>query len=211
MIFGIDITVALFYLFATLMIAAALAVISTRNPVYSALFLVLTFFTAAALWILMQVEFLGIVLVVVYVVAVMVLFLFVIMMVDMNLAPLKAGFIRYLPIGIGVALVMAGELLLVQWARGRFGAEQFPIPADRAADYSNTEAVGEGMYTQFLLPFEVAGIILLVAIVAAIALTQRRRTDALKQSPARLVRVKRDERVRLVKMKSEAPAQGDRT
>ncbi len=105
---------------------------------------------------------------------------------------------------------MAGELLLVLWARDRFGTEQFPVPTPRDADYSNTQAVGEWMYTQFLLPFEVAGIILLVAIVAAIALTQRRRNDAKVQNPSRQVRVKREERVRLVKMKSEAPATGDR-
>lgn len=209
MMFGIEVTQIVFYLFSAIMLAAALGVITSRNPVYSALFLVLTFFTAAGLWILLEVEFLGIVLVVVYVGAVMVLFLFVVMMLDINLVPLKEGFTRYLPVGVGVAIIMAGELLLVLWARDRFGAEQFPIPTPRDADYSNTRAVGEWMYTQFLLPFEVAGIILLVAIVAAIALTQRRRTDAKVQNPSRQVRVNRDERVRLVKMKSE-PAQSDR-
>lgn len=208
--FGFDIPLILFYAFSVVLIGAALAVISSRNPVYSALFLVLTFFTAAALWLLLQVEFLGIVLVVVYVGAVMVLFLFVVMMLDINLDPMKEGFIRYLPIGIGVAIIMAGELLMVLWARDRLGPDQFPAPAPRGADYSNTEAVGEWMYTQFLLPFEVAGIILLVAIVAAIALTQRRRSDARVQNPARQVRVKREERVRMVKMKSEAPATGDK-
>jgi len=210
MMFGIDIPVALFYAFSFVLLGAALGVISTRNPVYSALFLVLAFFTAAALWILLQVEFLGIVLVVVYVGAVMVLFLFVLMMLDINLDPMREGFIRYLPVGIGVAIIMAGELLLVLWARDRLGPDQFPAPPMRDADYSNTRAVGEWMYTNFLLPFEVAGVILLVAIVAAIALTQRRRTDARTQNPSRQVRVKRDERVRLVKMKSEAPATGDR-
>ncbi len=210
MIFGIDIQLALFYLFSAVMLGAALAVISARNPVYSALFLVLTFFSAASLWILLQVEFLGIVLVVVYVGAVMVLFLFVVMMLDINLDPLKEGFTRYLPVGIGVAIVMAGELLLVLWARDRLGPDRFPAPPLRDADYSNTRAVGEWMYTQFLLPFEVAGIILLVAIVAAIALTQRRRSDARVQVPARQVRVKREERVRLVKMKSEMPAKGEK-
>ena len=208
--FGIDLTLILFYAFSVILLGSALAVISSRNPVYSALFLVLTFFTAAALWILLQVEFLGIVLIVVYVGAVMVLFLFVVMMLDINLDPMKEGFIRYLPVGIGVAIVMAGELLMVLWARDQLGADRFAPPPARDAAYSNTEAVGEWMYTQFLLPFEVAGIILLVAIVAAIALTQRRRTDARVQSPSRQVRVKREERVRLVKMKSEAPATGDR-
>jgi len=208
--FGIEVTQIVFYLFSAIMLGAALGVITSRNPVYSALFLVLTFFTAAGLWILLEAEFLGIILVVVYVGAVMVLFLFVVMMLDINLVPLKEGFIRYLPVGIGVALVMAGELLLVFWARDRFGVEQFPVPPARDADYSNTQAVGEWMFTQYLLPFEVAGIILLVAIVAAIALTQRRRPDAKVQSPSRQVRVKRNERVRLVKMKSEKPATGDR-
>ncbi len=206
MIMGIDLQVILFYLFSAVLVGAALAVISSRNPVYSALFLVLTFFTAAALWILLQVEFLAVVLVVVYVGAVMVLFLFVVMMLDINLVPLKEGFVRYMWIGIPVALIMAFELLAVMWAKGRFGTDQFPVPADRAADYSNTRAVGEWLYTQFLLPFEVAGLILLVAMVAAIALTVRQRKDVKTQKPSRQVRVKRDERVRLVKMKSEAPA-----
>ncbi len=208
--FGIEPTVFLFYTFATVLVGAALAVITSRNPVYSVLFLVLCFFTAAGLWILLEVEFLGLGLIVVYVGAVMVLFLFVIMMLDLKVDPLKEGFIRYLPVGIGVAIIMAGELLLVLWARDRFGPDVFPAPEPRAADYNNTREVGEWMYTQFLLPFEVAGLILLVAIVAAIALTQRRRSDARVQSPSRQVRVKREERVRLVKMKSEAPATGDR-
>ncbi|MEJ2535232.1 MAG: NADH-quinone oxidoreductase subunit J [Gammaproteobacteria bacterium] len=193
----------LFYLFAGVMIAAATAVILSRNPVYSALCLVLTFFTAAALWILLEVEFLAVVLVLVYVGAVMVLFLFVVMMLDINLVPLKEGFIRYLPVGLAVASLMAAELLAVIWARGRLGLEAFPAPTPRAADYSNTRAVGEWMYTQFLLPFEVAGIILLVAIVAAISLTLRRRPDSRRQIPSRQVRIKRDERVRLVAMETE--------
>ena len=208
--FGIDVTIILFYAFAAVIVGASLGVITARNPVYCVLFLVLAFFTSAALWILLQVEFLGISLIVVYVGAVLVLFLFVVMMLDIKLDPLKEGFTRYLPIGIGVAIVMAGELFLVLWAQDRLGPEFFPTPEPVPADYSNTRAVGEAMYTEFLLPFEVAGVILLVAIVAAIALTQRRRSDALAQSPARQVQVKPEERVRLVKMKSEAPATGDR-
>jgi NADH-quinone oxidoreductase subunit J len=208
--FGIDVTVVLFYALSTVLVGAALGVITARNPVYCVLFLVLAFFTAAALWILLQVEFLGISLIVVYVGAVLVLFLFVVMMLDIKVDPLKEGFTRYLPIGIGVAIIMAGELFLVLWANDRVGPEFFPTPEPVPADYSNTRAVGEAMYTDFLLPFEVAGVILLVAIVAAIALTQRRRGDALAQSPARQVQVKPEERVRLVKMKSEAPATGDR-
>ena len=208
--FGIDVTIILFYAFAAVIVGASLGVITARNPVYCVLFLVLAFFTSAALWILLQVEFLGISLIVVYVGAVLVLFLFVVMMLDIKVDPLKEGFTRYLPIGIGVAIIMAGELFLVLWANDRVGPEFFPTPEPVPADYSNTRAVGEAMYTDFLLPFEVAGVILLVAIVAAIALTQRRRGDALAQSPARQVQVKPEERVRLVKMKSEAPATGDR-
>jgi NADH-quinone oxidoreductase subunit J len=195
-------TQVLFYAFAGVMLASSLAVISVRNPVYSVLFLVLTFFTAAALWMLLEAEFLAIVLVVVYVGAVMVLFLFVVMMLDINLVPLKEGFIRYLPIGILVALVMAGELLSVLWARQRLGAEFFPPPPGHELGYSNTQAIGEWLYSHFLLPFEVAGIILLVAIIAAVALTLRSRPKVKTQNPAHQVRIKRQERVRLVKMPS---------
>jgi NADH-quinone oxidoreductase subunit J len=208
--FGIDVTVALFYAFSAVLVGASLGVITARNPVYCVLFLVLAFFTAAALWLLLQVEFLGLSLIVVYVGAVLVLFLFVVMMLDIKVDPLKEGFTRYLPVGIGVAIVMAGELFLVFWANDRLGPENFPTPEPVPLDYSNTRAVGEAMYTDFLLPFEVAGVILLVAIVSAIALTQRRRSDALSQSPDRQIQVKAQERLRVVKMKSEAPATGDR-
>ena len=192
-----------FFAFSLTMIGAATGVITVRNPVYAALFLVLTFFSAAAIWMLLEAEFLAIVLVVVYVGAVMVLFLFVVMMLDINLAPLNEGFIRYLPVGLLVALAMAAELMTVIWLRGRFGADLYPQPAAHPADYSNTAAIGERLYTEFLLPFEVAGIILLVAIIAAIALTIRKRPDVRTQIPAQQVRVRRDERVRLVKMESE--------
>ena len=194
----------IFYIFSIVMIGAAIMVISVRNPVYAALFLVLTFFSAAALWLLLEVEFLAIVLVLVYVGAVMVLFLFVVMMLDINMTPIKEGFIRYLPAGIMIALVMAIELLMVFWARGRFSPDQWPTPVEHPEGYSNTQAVGEWLYTQYLLPFEVAGIILLVAIVAAVSLTLRRRPEAKRQNPARQVQVKRDERVRIVKMESES-------
>ncbi len=208
MIMGFELPEVLFYAFSFVLVGAALGVITSRNPVYSALFLVLTFFTAASIWILLEVEFLAIVLVVVYVGAVMVLFLFVIMMLDINLVPLTEGFISYLPAGILVAAVILLELLTVLWARGRFGADQFPAPDRHPAGYSNTREIGEWMYTQFLLPFELAGIILLVAMIAAIALTLRKRSDVRTQSPSRQVRVKRDERVRMVKMKSEKPTGG---
>ena len=197
-----------FYFFSLIMIGAATGVITSRNPVYAALFLVLTFFTAAAIWMLLEAEFLSIVLIVVYVGAVMVLFLFVVMMLDINLEPLSAGFVSYLPIGLVVAIVMAAELLTVIWAKERFSESAFPIPSAHPEGYSNTAAIGERLYTQFLLPFEVAGIILLVAIIAAIALTLRKRPDVKTQKPALQVRVKRDERVRLVNMPSESTDTG---
>jgi NADH-quinone oxidoreductase subunit J len=201
------ITEIVFYAFSLVLVAAAVAVITARNPVYSALFLVLAFFSAAAIWMLLEVEFLAIILILVYVGAVMVLFLFVIMMLDINLAPLKEGFIRYLPVGIAVAALMALELLVVVWSKGRFGTDAFPIPPGHPEGFSNTKAVGELLFTNYLLAFEVAGVILLVAIIAAIALTLRQRTGAKRQNPSLQVRVRRDERVRLVKMDSE-PRQG---
>lgn len=194
-----------FYAFSLVMVFAAVSVITVRNPVYSVLFLILAFFSAAAIWMLLEAEFLAIILIVVYVGAVMVLFLFVIMMLDINLVPFKEGFIRYLPVAILVAVVMAIELLMVMWSRGRFGADMFPMPAANSADYSNTRELGQLLYTNYLLPFEVAGIILLVAIVAAVALTLRTRPGIKTQNPAEQVKARRDESVRLVKMKSEKP------
>jgi NADH-quinone oxidoreductase subunit J len=196
-----------FYAFSLVMLAGAVMVITVRNPVYAALSLVLTFFSASALWMLLEVEFLAIILILVYVGAVMVLFLFVVMMLDINVAPLKEGFIRYLPAGITVAVLMAVELLLVIWSKGRFEEGAYPLPAPGPEGYSNTKAVGELLFTNYLLAFEVAGVILLVAIVAAVALTHRQRTGRHRQNPSLQVRVQRDERVRLVKMKSE-PRQG---
>ncbi len=194
-----------FYVFSLVLVLAAAAVITSRNPIYSVLFLVLAFFSASAIWMLMEAEFLAIILVVVYVGAVMVLFLFVVMMLDINLVPLKEGFTRYLPVAVLVAVAMAVELLMVLWSRGRFGVEMFPIPAPKSADYSNTRELGELLYTNYLLPFEIAGVILLVAIVAAVALTLRTRPGTKKQDPAQQIRTRRDESVRLVKMKSEKP------
>jgi NADH-quinone oxidoreductase subunit J len=196
-----------FYAFSLVMLTGAVMVITVRNPVYAALSLVLTFFSASALWMLLEVEFLAIILILVYVGAVMVLFLFVVMMLDINVAPLKEGFIRYLPAGITVAVLMAVELLLVIWSKGRFEEGAFPLPAPGPVGYSNTKAVGEWLFTNYLLAFEVAGVVLLVAIVAAVALTLRQRTGGHRQNPSLQVRVQRDERVRLVKMKPE-PRQG---
>jgi len=197
-----------FYGFSLLLTGAAIMVITVRNPVYAAMFLVLAFFSSAAIWMLLEAEFLAIILVLVYVGAVMVLFLFVVMMLDINLAPLKEGFIRYLPVGIAVALVMAAELLVVIWTHGRFGAAAFALPAPHPDGYSNTKEVGEWLFTHFLLPFEAAGIILLIAIIAAIALTLRKRTEIKTQNPARQAMVRSADRVRIARMRPEPRQDG---
>jgi NADH-quinone oxidoreductase subunit J len=189
----------LFYLFAGITLGAALGVITAKNSVHAALYLVLTFFSCALLWILLRAEFLGIALVLVYVGAVMVLFLFVVMMLDVEAAPLREGFTRYLPFGAFVALVMALELSALLGAR-YFGADKFPNPGDAALPVSNTAAIGELMYTRYVFPFEVASLILLVAIIAAIALTHRRRTGVRVQDIAEQVAVKSADRMRIVKM-----------
>ena len=189
-----------FYLFGTVLILAALSVITSRNPVYSVLFLVLAFFSAACIWLLLEAEFLAVILVLVYVGAVMVLFLFVVMMLDINLAPLKAGFTRYLPVGGLVAIAMAVQLFLAFWARGM---ETQVMPAPMPEGYSHIRDLGERLFTHFLYPFEIAGIILLVAIIAAVMLTHRRRPETKYQDPSRQVKVRREERVRLLKIESE--------
>jgi NADH-quinone oxidoreductase subunit J len=193
-----------FYAFASVAILSALSVVSVRNPVHAVLFLILTFFSSACLWILADAEFLGIALVLVYVGAVMVLFLFVVMMLDIKFAPLREGFARYLPVGIVVAIVMALEMMVL------IGLARFeqPFPsADpaAAAGMSNTEWLGKAMFTEYLYPFEIAAVILTVAIVAAIAITLRRKVNVKAQDPARQVQVRREDRVRLVKMKAETP------
>ncbi|MGI9302636.1 MAG: NADH-quinone oxidoreductase subunit J [Gammaproteobacteria bacterium] len=191
-----------FYFFALVMIASALCMITSRNPVHAALFLVLTFFTSAAIWMLMEAEFLAITLVLVYVGAVMVLFLFVVMMLDINVAKLRAGFIGYLPLGIAVAAIMVFEMAIV------VTSETFerPNPDPAPAGFSNTEALGAVLYTDYVYPFEIAAVILLVAIIAAIALTMRKRPQTKYQNPAEQVVVRREDRVRLVSMGSEIPA-----
>ena len=192
----------IFFIFAAIVLASGVAVITVRNPVNAALFLVLTFFTSAGLWILLEAEFLAITLVLVYVGAVMVLFLFVVMMLDINLTPLKEGFVEYLPVAVGVGLIMAVELILVL-SRNFFGEENFPQPETRSADFSNTEQLGELLYTEYLFQFEVAAVILLVAIIAAIALTMRKRPETKYQNPSKQIRVSKSERLRVVKMDAE--------
>ena len=178
-----------FYVFAAILLLAALRVITARNPVHCALYLVLAFFTASAIWLLLRAEFLALTLIVVYVGAVMVLFLFVVMMLDINLERLREGFWKNLPLAVVVGGVMAFEMVAVL-AQRYFGA------ATRTrvmpADYSNTKELGRVLYTQYVYAFEIAAVILLVAIIAAIALTLRRRKDSKAQDPARQVAVRRD-------------------
>jgi NADH-quinone oxidoreductase subunit J len=187
-----------FYAFGGVLLIAGLAVITARNPVHAALFLVLAFFTAAALWLLLRAEFLAITLVVVYVGAVMVLFLFVVMMLDINLERVREGFWRNLPLALIVGGIMVLEMVAV--LANRIFATR---PVDVAPGYSNTKELGRVLYTQYAFAFEIAAVLLLVAIIAAIALTLRRRKDSRSQDPAAQVRARREDRVRLVSMPSE--------
>jgi len=188
----------LFYSFAAILIAAALGVIVARNPVYSALSLVLAFFTSAALWLLIEAEFLAIVLVLVYVGAVMVLFLFVVMMLDINIQEIKRGFTRYAWLGWLVSTVVIAQMAAVYGLKN-FGIDASVTVVRNAADHSNTRELGEVLYTQYVYPFELAAVLLLVAIVAAIALTMRRRPGFKPQDVAKQVAVRRQDRVRLIK------------
>jgi len=189
-----------FYVFSAVLLVAALRTITARNPVHCALFLVLAFFTAAAIWLLLRAEFLALTLVVVYVGAVMVLFLFVVMMLDINLERLREGFWKNLPLAIVVGGVMAFEMVAVLAQRTIGAAPRTrPVPAD----YSNTKELGRVLYTQYAYAFEIAAVILLVAIVAAIALTLRQRKDSKSQDVAQQMAARKDQRVRLVQMPSE--------
>lgn len=191
----------LFYVFAAILVTAATRVITARNPVHSALFLVLSFFTAAAIWMLLKAEFLSIILVLVYVGAVMVLFLFVVMMFDINLDKMREGFWGYFPlaaiIGVVIALEMAAVLMRGFW---------MPEPLIPAASdmIGNTKELGKLIYTQYVYAFEIAAVILLVAIIAAVALTMRRRKDSKHFHPSDAVKVNRNDRIRIVSMKSES-------
>jgi NADH-quinone oxidoreductase subunit J len=189
----------LFYSFAAILVLAALGVITARNPVHSALFLVLAFVQSAALWLLLEAEFLAIVLVLVYVGAVMVLFLFVVMMLDINVAKMRQGFTRFLPLGGLVAVIVALQVSYVV----RFRAEGVPfmtVPERLPADHSNTRELGRVLYTEHVYAFEISAMILLLAIVAAIVLTMRHRPGYKAQDVAKQVAVRREDRVRLVKM-----------
>ena len=195
-----DYALALFYAFAATAVASAVGVIGARNPVHAALLLVLTFFSVACTWLLVGAEFLGVALVLVYVGAVMVLFLFVVMMLDIHTATERAGFTRYFPLAAVVAVIMALQMLALIGVQ-RFGETvESPDPA-LSTGVSNTEWIGQALFREYVLPFEIAAVILTVAIIAAIALTLRHRGGVKRQDPARQVRVKRDERLRIVKMK----------
>ena len=189
-----------FYLFGAILIGSALSVVTVGNPIYAALFLVLSFFSAACIWMLMQAEFLAIVLVLVYVGAVMVLFLFVVMMLDVNVNPASEGFARYLPIGLLVVFAMGVQMFLVIWTRGM---QNQLMPEPKPEGYSHTSELGLLLYTDYIYAFEIAAVLLLVAIIAAISLTHRKRPETRHQDPTQQIKVRREERVRLVKMKSE--------
>jgi NADH-quinone oxidoreductase subunit J len=192
----------LFWVFSTVLIGAALGVILARNPVHSVLYLVLCFFNAAVLWLLIQAEFLAIVLVLVYVGAVMVLFLFVVMMLDIDLEELRKGFVRNAPLGALIAFIMLVELAYVLWVR-RLGIDLPGEVAPAAAGASNTAEIGAVLYTRYAYPFQLAAIVLLIAIVAAITLTMRRRPGHKVQDIASQVAAKAADRVRLVSMPPE--------
>jgi NADH-quinone oxidoreductase subunit J len=194
---------AVFWFFAFVLVTAAVCVITARNPVHSALFLVLSFFTAAALWMLLRAEFLAIALVLVYVGAVMVLFLFVVMMLDINLAELRQGFTRFAWLGWLTALAVIVEITGVVWARGGLGIDASHGGVPTSPTYSNTLELGRVLYTRYAYPFELAAMVLLVAIVAAIALTMRRRAGLKQQDIAAQVAVRRADRLHIVKMEPE--------
>ena len=192
----------LFYCFATILIGAALGVIFSRNPVHAVMFLVLAFFESAMLWLLIEAEFLAIVLVLVYVGAVMVLFLFVVMMLDIDVERMKGGYTRYLPLGLIIAGLMVVELMQIIWWRSSadIASGGFVATPD---GYSNTEALGAVLYTEHVYAFEIAAVILLLAIVAAISLTMRKRPGLKKQNIAEQVAVRASDRIRIVKMDAE--------
>ena len=195
--------VFIFYFFAAVLLFAALRVITARNPVHCALFLVWAFFNSAVIWLLLEAEFLAIVLMLVYVGAVMVLFLFVVMMLDVNVAKMREGFTRYAPLGILVAALVVVEIGSVVWVKSLGGGTPEAAASVAVEGYSNTRALGELLYTKYLYPFELAAVLLLVAIVAAISLTMRHRAGMKAQDISGQVAVRAKDRVRVVKMPAE--------
>ena len=196
----------IFYVFAFMTITTATVVVTVRNPINAALFLVLTFFTSAVIWMTLEAEFLAIILVLVYVGAVMVLFLFVVMMLDINIAQMREGFSRILPLGIVFAVIM----LLLMWSvvtDDIFSIESIATPAPKGADFSNTKALGGVLYTEYVFAFEIAAVILLVALVAALSLTMRKRPRTKYQNPSDQIKVRKADRLRIVKMPSSGEGQ----
>ena len=215
-----DVRTGLFYLFSVVLLFAAFRVITARNPVHAALFLVLTFFQAAGIWLLLKAEFLAISLVLVYVGAVMVLFLFVVMMLDINIDALRVGFWKHFPIAASVGALIALEMAAVLMGGFRTADERAVTPAvaqvttqaapaagQAVAQYSNTKELGRLLYTEYLFPLEIAAVILLVAIIAAIALTLRQRKDSKAIDPAIQVRVKASDRLQIIRVPPSRPAQ----
>ena len=197
-----DLAQIAFFVFAAAATLSAVAVISVKNPVHAALSLVLTFFSVACVWIIAGAEFLGVALILVYVGAVMVLFLFVVMMLDIDVVPLREGYVRYLPVGLLVAVVMLLEMLTLIGVKASLAA---PLTAD-AAGASNTKWLATALFTDFLLPFEIAAVILTVAVIAAVMLTLRRRPGAKHQNPSEQARVRAGDRIRMIKMEAVKPA-----
>ena len=195
----------LYWVFASILVIAALAMILVRNPVHSALLLVLCFFTSASIWLLIEAEFLAVVLILVYVGAVMVLFLFVVMMLDINVEEIRARFTRYHFLGALVAGIVVFQLVSVVWTRN-LGLDVTQGATPQPADYSNTAELGKVLYTQYVYPFELAAVLLLIAIVAAISLTMRKRAGLKQQDIAKQVAVRREDRVRIVQVAAERPA-----
>ncbi len=197
-----DFQTLIFYFLSTVLVLASLRVITAKNPVHAALFLVLAFFTAGGIWMLLHAEFLAIALVLVYVGAVMVLFLFVVMMLDINLERIRQGFWSYLPVGALIGILMLVEMVVVLGGR-YFSTESMPPPSGFENGYSNTKELGRLIYTDYVYPFELASIVLLLAMIAAVALTLRKRKDVKKVDPAVQIAVRRDDRVRIVSMNAE--------
>ena len=197
-----ELKTAIFYVLSTILVASSLRVITAKNPVHAVLFLVLGFFSAGGLWLLLQAEFLAIVLVVVYVGAVMVLFLFVVMMLHIDIERLREGFWSHMPVAVGVGVMMVFEMALVLTGR-YFSPESLPEPAAAGPGYSNTKELGRLLFSDYVYPFELASVILLVAIIAAVVLTKREAKDKKEQNIRKQIAVRRNDRVRIVAMPSE--------
>jgi NADH-quinone oxidoreductase subunit J len=200
-----DLLLASFYAFAAVAVVAAGGVISVRNPVHAVLCLILTFFSIACIWLLVGAEFLGVALILVYVGAVMVLFLFVVMMLDIDIVKIREGWVRYLPVGLLVAVVMLLEILTLIGFKAKLTVPYAANAASEAADVSNTAWLARTLFTKFLLPFEFAAVILTVAVIAAVMLTLRKREGSKTQNPAEQSRVKASDRLRMVEVAVETP------